>query len=129
MIEAQVLFFSNHFDSPKDVRASEYQNALMVDGWIKRVVNSNPEMKIPMLLLTGPDAISDTEYIKFRDTFRSLAFPCPIMFALSNPQRSQVKNSNSVMWVEDERGLPDEKQQVLNILEYIKMTNMYRLPI
>ena len=105
---------------PELAPSSERQAALTVQRWLERTTSDDPEQKVPILPLKGRNAITEEEYLKFRNIMRSTGFPIPVGLMLNN---------QAIMWTEDERGLPQSVQQAIAILEYFHLTNQGRLPV
>ena len=130
MIKTQVLFLSDYYNEPKDAPAWEQQTAETIREWVNRAVGDGTRQRVPVIPLSGPGAIDEESYQKFRLMANSSAYPTPVAFALRNPDLTPpFKNANCLMWIEDQRGLPDTLDDAKNTLEYVHMTNMYRLPL
>ena len=120
MIKPKVLFTSSQYQDLESSPSSERDAITTIQGWTKDVIAHSQNKQIPRIWVQGQRAVSSEEYSKLVNILRSSANPCPIALEL---------HSKCVMWVEDERALPDTLDQVKFILQCVDLTHRYRLPL
>ena len=119
MIKPNVLFTTKHYMNPDQAPGSERSAAKIVQSWIKKMAEHNPNQKIPIIQLESRDTITNEKYRELISSLRHFGYPIPVAIAL---------HENCIMWTEDESGLPDSIEQAKTTLQYVDLTRLYRLP-
>ena len=120
MIKPKVLFTSSQYQDLENVPPSERDAVAMIQEWTKDVIAHSKNKQIPRIWVQGQRAISSEEYLKLVNMLRGSANPCPIALVL---------HGKCIMWVQDERALPDTLEQAKATLQCVDLTHQYRLPL
>ena len=120
MIEPRVIFTTGEYENAERAPNSTRENVKVVQAWIKHATDQGPHILPPVIPLLGDDAIMEDEYQQLKHALRAFDEPCPIGLAL---------NEDCMMWVEDERGLPDTISRAKAILQCVDLTRIGRLPL